>query len=89
MIKLGLAVAKVPTNRNISSASMYQSYIHESWSKKDCTIILSCGLDIVKSCSIYCFDQYRGKQSWDTHMEHTSRYTQSVNQKGLLKILRY
>ena len=60
LVKLDLAVTEVPTDVNVSSASMYLSHMYESLSKRDCDIILSCCPDMGKSCNLYHFDQYKG-----------------------------
>jgi hypothetical protein len=59
-VKLDSAVAKVPTDENVSSAIIHSSYMYESLSKIGRNIIWSCCPDIAKSCNLYCFGQYRG-----------------------------
>jgi hypothetical protein len=79
-VKLDSAVAKVPTNENVSSTIIYSSYMYESLSKIGCSIIWSCCPDIAKSCNLYCFGQYGGitqtilRHTYGTYFKICTKY---------------
>jgi hypothetical protein len=76
-----LAVAKVPTNENVSSAIIHSSYMYESLSKIVHNIIWSCGPDIAKSCNLYHFGQYGGitqatlRHTYGTYFRICTKYS--------------
>ena len=79
-VKFDSAVAKVPTDENISSAIIHLSYMYESLYKIGRNIIWSHGSDIAKSCNLYHFGQYRGitqailRHTYGTHFRICTKY---------------
>src|ERR1700733_642729 len=58
-VKLGSAIADVPTDKNVSTAGIHWSFMYESHSKRNFDIFWSGCCDIAKSCTFYHFTCYK------------------------------
>src|ERR1700733_8747074 len=58
-VKLDSAIADVPTDKNVSTAGIHQSFMYESQSKRDFDIFWSGCCNITKSSTFYHFLCYK------------------------------